>query len=139
MYRARNTSRNTSYISASWCDWSSLGQSEDLRILMILSRSLPSMIMNVFVLLLLSLLTTAHGQNFCPFDANDLNSPCAASACQALPVSTTHNDSVANNCINHISNYCAHSSRTQELDPGKPQPNQCPVVVLFGNSGCPPS
>ena len=137
MYRARNTSRNTSYIS-SWCDWSSrrsLGSYLDIDFF----RSLPSMIMNVFVLLLLSLLTTGHGQNFCPFDANDLESPCTASACQALPVSTTHNDSVANNCINHISNYCAHSSRTQELDPGKPQPNQCPVVVLFGNSGCPPS
>ena len=95
--------------------------------------------MNVFVLLLSLLTTVAHGQNFCPFDADDLNSPCTATACNALPVSTTHNDSVADNCMNHITTYCAHFNRTQELDPGKPQPNQCPVVVLFGNSGCSPS
>ena len=89
--------------------------------------------MNVFVLLL-SLLATAHGQNFCPFDPNDLNSPCTATACNALPVSTNHNDSVADNCINHISTYCAHSNRTQDLDPGKPQPTNVPLL-LFGGSG----
>ena len=70
--------------------------------------------------MLLSLTATAAlGENYCPFNPNALNSPCnSGNECDALPDKTGANYSAPNSCISKITNYCSHSSRTRDLDPG---------------------